>query len=417
MIVRKSDAVRFTIIDETSKRQLPTQTSTLSVLNDSFLCQARNTVLQLAHESCFCQMDWIGPHSVLVAAPPGSGKTTLLNDIVSHLQGNSLSHHLTLLFLSTSQLCAIENFAQDITTPSALCDTLLNFVNQLSPISTQRQELINWVIKCPNFPPLLFVVDDLDPILNPDSPETTLISNSLLNFLKILTMPTFSSPLFFISSTSIPESKISSRFLGTPGFEVIITLPLPQGQDRETIFQLCFEKIIREFDAESDKVFQPFESEDSDIDTMKSWVSHAATLTAGYLPGDLIKIVRRMVTLSASTLSKPHSTYKFHWNDFLNALNMIPPHQLLSIQDELFDNGGTRGGIVVEGRISHLSWSDFAGYEKEKSYVQNLLNRFRISGRSDKYLSGEIAAPRGLLICGESGSGKSYFAKIIAAEV
>jgi SpoVK/Ycf46/Vps4 family AAA+-type ATPase len=118
---------------------------------------------------------------------------------------------------------------------------------------------------------------------------------------------------------------------------------------------------------------------------------------------------------------------------------MTPPHQLLTLQDELTQSGGMRGGILVEGRSSHLSWRDFAGYEKEKLYIQNILHRFvlleqqqreqrepiseskekpasTLAHTSSPWLMSELGLPKGLLICGESGSGKSYLAKIIAAE-
>jgi SpoVK/Ycf46/Vps4 family AAA+-type ATPase len=450
--------------------QLPKQSSFVSSHPESastllFDSHARHTIVEISSIVCHNEFCWTGPHTLLLSSPPGSGKTTLLKGVLpSFKQGTSL-------VLSGNQL-SVSSGETDSSSPALITNDLSikkesllpnspgfafdlisflsSFIAQLSPSPDQLNTTSTWLASCrqsirenindfhpSNLPSLLLVIDDIDMLLAPPSgastPESILISNQLSRLLGFMTLSAFSYPICLIASTSITESMIPNQFRGSPGFETIVTLPLPQQQDREAILRPLFESMIAD-SLSTDPLRHKEEL------TLQLWITRAAALTSGYLPGDLVKIIRRMRSIASGRVSSTMnsmSSVHLSWDDFLTALNMTPPSQLLSLQDELTHTGGMRGGILVEGRSSRLSWKDYAGYEKEKLFIQNILNRFvvmeqpqRAGGEGEMldssslppppspspWLSSEIGLPKGLLICGESGSGKSYLAKIIAAE-
>ena len=105
------------------------------------------------------------------------------------------------------------------------------------------------------------------------------------------------------------------------------------------------------------------------------------TISAGQYISKVDNVVENTI------IGKEMNEGYINWDDFLTALNITPPNQLISLQNDLFMGGGTRGGIVVEGRSSKLSWNDFAGYEKEKLFIQNLFNRFSQHNQQNKDLN------------------------------
>jgi hypothetical protein len=450
--------------------EMPTEVSSPPPV-PSFLSLAQETIFQIASITCFQPTKWIGSHTILLSSEPGSGKTTLLSNIDSSMKRKKPSAVLSSIFLSGTQLTSrntqtsddvnhetSKDFTLQTMTTSfsflmSFIDLICSLVSSFSPTPEQQNSLLEWMELCQqsisdsnegevipsHLPPLLLIIDNIDLLLA--SPqvatiESNLISRSLVKLLNVMSQSSFSYPVCLIASTSISQSLIPTQFHGSPGFETIVTLPLPQAHDREVILQNLFRSLTDEFiqrfpEVTSTKIFELIDRNDENEDSFETnlvhWISRGSALTSGYLPGDLVKIIRRMGTISFGKCSRQlnqslclNLKSYIHWEDFLNALNMTPPHQLLNLQDELFQDGGLRGGIIVEGRSSSLlSWNDFAGYEKEKFYIQNILNRFSVGTETSQLWNVQecVGFPKGLLICGESGSGKSYLAKIIAAEV
>jgi SpoVK/Ycf46/Vps4 family AAA+-type ATPase len=438
----------------------------------SFMSLAREKIFQIASITCFHPTKWIGSHTILLSSPSGSGKTTLLSDIQTSMQLERCSN-LTSIFLSGTQWSSpnTKGFGDEgskdcsvdkVTTPSSFLNSFISLVSllvsSLSPSTDQQTSLTKWMELCqksmpdsdeetiasPHLPPLLLIIDNIDLLLalpQVSTVESNLISRGLLKLLNLMSQSSFSCPVCLIASTSISESVIPNQFHGSPGFETIVTLPLPQAQDREAILRSLFQTLIDEFsqifpDIQEEGIFEQIQEIDQSQCLLEAnlnhWIIRSSALTSGYLPGDLVKIIRRMGTISFGRCSmhsqgSPSCTPpSITWNDFLNALNLTPPSQLLNLQAELYESGGLSGGILVEGRSSLLSWNDFAGYEKEKYFIQNILNRVSVVAKISQcsevnqqtiWNGNEVGFPKGLLICGESGSGKSYLAKIIAAEV
>jgi hypothetical protein len=151
------------------------------------------------------------------------------------------------------------------------------------------------------------------------------------------------------------------------------------------------------------------------MDLFNEWINRCARMTAGYVPGDIDTILRRMVSTangrvemekyqtnqlchiedsqSREKKTNPEDSSigreELQWRDFLSALSITPPAQLLRMQKDLAAGGvGGGSGIQVEGRNSSLSWTDFAGYEAEKRIVKSLIERFASVSNIPSSLSG-----------------------------
>lgn len=417
---------------------------------------------------------WIGPHTILLSAPSGSGKTTLIKQILSTFEKStpSSSFIVSLTFnenfnmnTPSNNIPFEENDENNNSHPSLQFLHLLStFVNTISQESKKLTKFTQWfnlskqIINDNNnntntseIPSLLLIIENIDLLIssfssqNFTSNELLLSTRYFIKLLHFMTTPLFHFPICLLTTTSLSESLISTKFLGTPGFESIITLPIPQLSDRKIIFQSLLQNIIISNETQqtnensqnilekipldlANELLEENVNDDNDNDDadecnfiLNQWICRCSLLTAGYLPGDLVKIIQRMITISSArrqpNLPVTTNIMTINWNDFLTALNITPPNQLISLQNDLFIGSGTQGGIIVEGRSSKLSWKDFAGYDKEKLYIQSLLNRFSHHESANNLLLNDLGLPRGLLLCGESGTGKSYLARIIAAEV
>lgn len=377
---------------------------------------------------------------------------------------------------------------------------------------SQLQSISAILAETGQLPPICVVIDDADSMLATTEEATSSSSSSsrerssesrrasllLRRLLAAITTPACCLPLCVLASTSFSlQADVAPVFRSPPGFEVTVTLPLPSFVDRCLLLksfldEFCgrdlegllgelptgFVVLGREDDAAyngdacaGDCGDEGFDSCEDDEEWSSrrcggsrhvfAWVSRAASLTAGYLPADLRKIVTRALNLASartshktaepcttspqssplhapqekgmSAVASSSSTERgsfLLWTDFLTALTATTPAQLLSVT---MSEGGGGGGIVVESRDSGLSWSNFAGYAREKATISQILERSnplygqrqqrRRTSRGGKRGVSDLAravghhAPKGLILHGPSGCGKSHMARIIAAEV
>jgi SpoVK/Ycf46/Vps4 family AAA+-type ATPase len=458
--------------------------------------------------SCKAGDAWIGPHSSLIMSGPGSGKSYLLREIITDISSKFISFrsvrdcstdHPPFVFILSGDCAA--NFdsiklSQDNTSMSLSRDDttihqfllrilslLVNFLPELRLGNEKRQpnfhesqlqKISDIVLKDGFLPPICVVIDNADDLLRSTDDSTSsssavevgnsskLASYYLRQLLAQLNTPACPHPVCVLAATSCTiRSDVAPYFLGPPGFESIVTLPLPSLTDRFLLFKTFLEDSCGSEELESvlgdlplrfvsisheENSLGELASDEQENSSMRNklgcrskfvfdWVMRASSLTAGYLPIDLKNIIKRAWNLNSNsdgTTIPPKSPTndnftdkKLLWSNFLAALTATTPAQLRSVA---MSEGGSSGGIVVESRDSTLSWEDFAGYANEKKAISQILERSNpLYGKKMKMQESEARsnliravghhAPKGLILYGPSGCGKTHMARIIAAEV
>jgi energy-coupling factor transporter ATP-binding protein EcfA2 len=377
---------------------------------------------------------WRGPHAALVLGPVGSGKSTLLDLLATGLQrlrassnGSSNAMHVVRVsgnnigsdmpnnfavrgtsggaIAAVSQLlAAVAHVATPLcrTSREAL-DSLNSWERQVSNYSTSESVSVS------EFPSLLLAVEDIDDILRSDSSHgddgashsdaLTYFQNSLTQLLCILTRPDFSYPVCVVVSTSLTESEVSTRFMGPPGFEVVVSIPPPSACDRRDIIASILQTVTSKHSSQRVDAYDLGDIPASFVSgsdwavtvipegitgsqyLLQVWSRRCADMTAGFLPGDLQSLLRRAVTIREGKIASSPlecSLRVIEWADFLSALATTTPRQLMNLHSGDAEAGAT-SGIIVEGRNSLMQWSHFAGYESAKITVRSIIDRISSS--------------------------------------
>ena len=442
--------------------------------------------------------NWKGPHSGLIMTSRGSGKSQLLSCLISSINGRfqdiikaNSEDCLRPLFVFnlTGKLCELSTVSMETkisiteefkSNRSYQIYSLVSFlVNVLvqsdyqvrGSHDTACENVLKYFKSTGKLPSICLVIDDIDSLISAsedlaslasNATDTNFVSLQLQKLLAFLSDPLCCEPICLVATTSITvQADVLSVFCGPPGFDITVTLPIPNFVDRCFLLKHFLRLVCNQDDA--DKFFGnlPYSfATSADIDDLKicgedketlasginqhilNWISRAASMTAGYLPADLKIIIKRALGM-ASDRGVPPTHEEVHanvsseafadncqllWTDFLKALAATMPSQLRSVEST---ESGT-GGIVVESRNNLLTWNDFAGYSAQKKLISEVLlrtnpsyanksshaHRIRDSvGHSDLRKAISQQMPRGMILWGPSGCGKSYMARIIAAEV
>lgn len=373
---------------------------------------------------------WRGPHTALVMGPEGSGKSLLLDLLIFRLQqqGKCIPTipPMTVLRVSGKNLC--DSLAAELSSREVLEESeslrLLVAVKRVVMLLSKTSwpafgYLKAWEKKivataedssdASAFPPLVLLLEDMDDVFRLSSTRgedralqsdtVTRLQNALTHFLAILTAPNFDMPVCLVASTSLTESTVSSKFLASSGFEVVVSVPQPSTSDRKTIIANILQGItcgnidqrtnsyeLGDIPAAFDAMSKPDISQHEvfgEHDVLQAWAMRCARMTAGYLPGDLRILLRRMVSIREGKKMLAFSDKSVHcvleWEDFLAALATTAPRQLMNLHSGDGDIPGL-SGVVVEGRNSLMHWSQFAGYESAKKTVRLVIDRISASG-------------------------------------
>ena len=266
-----------------------------------------------------------------------------------------------------------------------------------------------------------------------------------------------------IGATRMAINLLPRSHQGAPEFELTLNLTRPARFDREQLIFNMLEGMQTQW------VLEELEDDTSDgghisvlkpekSSNMRIWASRMAGLTAGYLPGDLGQVMRRAIntylgqmsmanvsettTTSKNTAEKLQTKPCLSWRSMLAVIASQPPRQLQQLSSIVAGVGGS------DGARTNLTWDDFAGYDDVKQSLQRLINSSKISHTRLKssqqtvcdqhdeknsshsttaidsnqltlrgYLKITTSSMRGIVFHGQPGCGKSFLARIVAAEV
>jgi DNA polymerase III delta prime subunit len=468
--------------------------------------------------------------SLLLAAPPGGGKTRLLHRVAGALSSTLAcdGEELVVVSCSCTKLSS-RAAATDIVHNSShdgwhmgggkesatILVALLNDCLQMFDISDSvKQQALSVVRgKCNGViaPPLLLVIDDMEALfkLYPgssmeedtsgggggDGNASALRScgfciSKLLSYLAVVEHS--SERLFVLGATSFSPSQLPRAHTGCPEYEKCVELPSPTYSDRVSLLSgmlreegVLLGEVSRAAATAGDaqvgltalgKQVQGGDRETERGRRLSQWADQLAGLTAGFLPGDLQLVIRRMQLLHQGKLAAGSHGFAntsaavavaaaealsstaeagmgtgtvMAWSTALDAVSAIVPRQLRDLG---------LGGSSSMGTSGHerLGWRDFAGYPEIVRDLQRRLSHFQESrengaeeeladsgteraGKEGPDISGGMimregtqnenvvsqqpplffkpVPMRGMVIHGPSGCGKTLLASVVTSEV
>jgi hypothetical protein len=370
--------------------------------------------------------------SLLISAAPGAGKSTLLSLITTFSKSLSTLQvlHIPLRNIKSSQA---DQTRRDIEEVIALIKATNESLYNVNSVETLVVTLFR--LSCGSCQvydpksPLLITLDDVDALLSAisihfgsrDEPQTPAYDDTLLTYAALMKciLSTLSSRaagtpphVLVVGSTSFLSAELPSGNLGAPVFEKVLNMSKPLLLDRIALLSGFLTK------------YAALESLDWSISPNKTpleiWSQQAASLCRGYLPGDLVKVMRRVDTFYAADEPEDRisaTPTPLLWKHILSAMASVRPRQLDKIQ-ELVHAVDVDSGTTLE-------WDDLAGYKTLKISIKRILRQLCLDGSSDlttanrfKSLSQSLQRQRGgIVLHGGSGNGKSYIARIIASQV
>ena len=135
-----------------------------------------------------------------------------------------------------------------------------------------------------------------------------------------------------------------------------------------------------------------------------------AEKTKNYSIYDLSKLIKETELNWIKKTWKEES--EIQMEDFQEALKEMMPSITSSLINQ-FENTSRKYGVLEkESKEKLLSWGDLGGYESVKEQLQNIEGIFKGNQMSYKY---KLRPPKGILLFGPPGCGKTYIARILAA--
>eukprot|EP01034_Spumella_vulgaris_P023780 gene23780-30048_t len=235
-----------------------------------------------------------------------------------------------------------------------------------------------------------------------------------------------SSRVMVVGACRLDVKAVPRAHTGCPEFELLVLLPRMSAQDRAiAVLDMISEhlrlqptNLERLSDVSVINVETIVGQSDGETNVAR-WACRIAVITAGYLPGDLVALIRHTFLIhrgrmEAEALSVSQGSGILLWDTLLQALLSLPPKQLQSLG---IDSSSGGGGPQQQTR---LCWADFAGYAHEVRQIKRLFANPRREG-SEKHggapsLLGLFSCPKGIVLHGPTGCGKSMLARVIAAE-
>lgn len=345
---------------------------------------------------------WNGPRCITLSGPEGSGKSFILSRLLFLLQSKNA------VFVSFSAT-AYQDRGTDNTSNMNNESDINRFTNILNEVIDCFQAKVfpsSRLNTCDNGTsrPCFIFIDDLDAIYESYSRSSSIQSTieSIVSrerwLLHELTQFSRHFPILIIAATTIPFHQLPQPSQCNPLFETSISIPTPSFEERKQI--IC--KFISSTFAK-DITLEIIDDSFHD-DALMAWSTKLSSLTASYQFGDLVILIQRAWHYYCGVVTSftAHDSRIFQWKYVLQVLTMTLPKHLQNLNRKL-----PFAHVSSYALSNHqLCWDDFCGYDELKVKLQRLLLRLE-HGRS---------SIGGIVLHGESGTGKSYLASIIAAE-
>jgi SpoVK/Ycf46/Vps4 family AAA+-type ATPase len=349
---------------------------------------------------------WNGIKTILIIGPEGSGKTSILESVRNYAIELSNMNKCSVMFLSSENILdyshdkfkQFDNIYDDLSieNPNQYINKLIiTLYKVLGEVNTKCIQNANQL----SDKPILILIDNLNDILLASEESDIGYGKAMkggLNYqivavylrrllIKINDRHVSNRKILIIGTTSLSLSTVyaANNF---PDFDSYLSIPRPTSADRQMLLTFMIKQ---------NSILQNVE-----IDA-HSYVDDLANLTRGYLPGDLAAVVRRIASTHCGNLS---TGKVLDWSKVLSAVASMPPKQLQALDMLSGNNFG-----VGSGDIKSLCWDDFAGYNDIKKKLIQIL-----STKTSKIQNASM--PHGILLHGSSGCGKTFLAKVIAAE-
>jgi SpoVK/Ycf46/Vps4 family AAA+-type ATPase len=397
-IIQLSPNIRYEILFD--DQETPKVSS--SILDD--LTRSQLQTYKRLEEIClgFLQHKsiWSGPRCILLHGSEGSGKSHILSRLSSQVEATNKSAVVIKLSANRYQDRRTRERSHDIN--SSEYDRFISILSETIDSFQAKVAQADWRSLSSSSEPVIIFVDDLDTIYlqyfraaDIQSAIEPLTSRAGW-LLHELTMSSRHQPVFIVAATELAFNQLPPSNLAYPSFETSVSIVTPSYEDRKTIIRSLISSTFTKGVA--------LEDIDDGGDAMETWSSKLSSLTASYHVGDLQILVQRAWYYFCGIMTSlpAHEINIFCWQYILKSLTMTLPKQLQILNQKL-----SFAQVSSYASSNHqLSWSDFCGYDEIKVKLQRLLHRFQHAHQN----------LGGIVLCGESGTGKSYLASIIAAE-
>jgi transitional endoplasmic reticulum ATPase len=320
------------------------------------------TVLEEANETV-SQYNLKPPNGIILYGPPGCGKTYIANVLAYVSKANY--HTVTAgSLLSKWYGEAEQNISELFAT--AKIDT-----------------------------PSIIFFDELEGLFQTRGEASPVHSRIVSVFLQELSNLTPEDRVIVIGATNRPQD-VDMAFLRPGRFDELIGIGLPDPEARKAIFKVHTKDM-------------PL-ADDIDFDMLSDKTDMFTGAEIAFICDTARKAVAKEALKSGFR--------KIKMEDFLNQILQAKPG-LTEDDVRQFNEAQERFGrrkyapkkTVEKEKL--LTWDDIGGYEQVKDYMQNLVKILESEALLEKY---DLKPPKGLLLYGPPGCGKSYLSKVLAAE-